>query len=96
MKRIVRRVSKIAATVVHVQITAHAMAVAITNVLADTDSVDIEEFNRLKKKHERLLSLLTAKGVLAPGEIDGIPLTLRQQARPKNTTITTTKVSLRR
>ena len=32
-----------------------------------------QRFNRLKTKHERLLSLLTEKGVLAPGEIDGIP-----------------------
>ena len=42
------------------------------NGASSRDTVDIEDFNRLKLKHERLLSLLTAKGVLAPGEIDGV------------------------
>ena len=37
------------------------------------DTVSADEFARLKTKHERLLSLLTEKGILAPGEIDGIP-----------------------
>lgn len=31
-----------------------------------------QEFDRLRRKQERLISLMVAKGVLAPGEVDGV------------------------
>lgn len=35
-------------------------------------SGDAEQLEKLRRKHERLISLLVEKGVLAPGEIDGL------------------------
>lgn len=35
-------------------------------------SGDAEQLEKLRRKHERLISLLVEKGVLVPGEIDGL------------------------
>ncbi len=41
-------------------------------VVGDRGHADNGQLDKLRRKHERLLSLLVEKGILAPGEIDGL------------------------
>jgi len=38
----------------------------------DSESDAAQQLDRMRRKQERLISLLVSKGVLAPGEIDGV------------------------
>ncbi len=45
---------------------------AHASVSDDNGHFDKGQLDKLRRKHERLLSLLVEKGILAPGEIDGL------------------------